>query len=302
MRAGTLSQLPNGSEEKKIRWLKAKLKQRLLSVVRSGRSAEECAQQAIRYSVLNGGHRWRPILFLSLIAAMDMDPIVFLDAAAGLEVFHSATLIIDDLPFVDNADRRRRKSTCHVVFGADVALYASHLGFDLAERLIVQSTSLPERESVLDLLHRMKSRLVAGQCLERSMLNGATKPTEQKLTKQYDLKSGALFAFVCELAAVLGNRHSDPFRALGKDVGIAYQIADDLADIRGAPKVIGKAINMDLHKCNYVRSIGVGFARSRFLHHHRSSMAHLNEMVEKGLLSKHETLVSFVISKLHQNY
>jgi geranylgeranyl diphosphate synthase, type II len=133
------------------------------------------AWRALRYSALSAGHRWRPILFLTMIGAMGGSAHKYIGAAVGIELLHTSTLIIDDLPSVDNAETRRHRPTCHVRFGVENSIYASHIGFDIAAALIVEAVPALTATRVIKMIKALKSDLVAGQSLERSLARACPK-------------------------------------------------------------------------------------------------------------------------------
>ena len=263
---------------------------------------EMIAECALRYSALAPGHRWRPILFLALIEGLGRPPKDYLAAAAGLELLHSSTLIIDDLPFVDNAALRRGQACCHVRFGVDVAVYASHMGFDLALNLILRNASQQLAKDLCFRTRELKETLVAGQCLERALTSQQVHANKNMLHRQYVLKSGALFRFTTGLAARLTQNTLRSIKLLerfGENIGIAYQIADDLADLSGKPSRIGKKTSMDVGKANYPRSIGTAFAREMLSMHHRRSLTDLSQLFESGILTGNKSLITEIVNKIH---
>jgi geranylgeranyl diphosphate synthase type II len=263
------------------------------------------ANRALRYAVLTNGHRWRPILLLALIEAFGKHRKQFLRAAAGLEIIHSCTLIVDDLPFVDDADLRRNKPTCHVKFGVDVAVYASNLGFDLADTLILEDSPDELKHNVFRKVKELKQTLVAGQCMERGFHSKSIPVTLNTLKKQYVLKSGAIFRFATELAALCSGFGPNVVREtgkLGEQAGIAYQIGDDIADMFGNPAEIGKRTNKDISKANYARYAGKDFAVKQLNEYRGRAITTMDNLFRQKKLVRNRPLLLGILDHIHHHY
>lgn len=262
-------------------------------------------KQAIRYSTLAKGHRWRPILFLLIMDALGKNAGDYLKAAAGLELMHTATLIIDDFPFIDNATLRRGQSCCHLRFGIDIATYASHIAFDLAERMLLHQAPVGIRERLLDQVVMLKETLVDGQCLERDLARAELPITLRNIQKQYTLKSGTFFKFCVQLAGWLANMDSETTSRLGRfgeETGVAYQISDDIADVSGKPSEIGKHIEMDVGKSNYPRWAGHEFAVKKLEEHHSRALLCLEDLFKHGTLKRNKSTLTHVLNSLVNRY
>jgi geranylgeranyl pyrophosphate synthase len=277
----------------------------LSRVTNCPKGAEWIAKDALRYSVLTEGHRWRPILFLAMIKSAGGIPDKYLGVAAGLEIIHNSTLVIDDLPFVDNAMLRRNQPCCHIKFGVDVAVYASHLGFDLAEQLILDAAPDEAKQHLQKAIKDLKATLVAGQCIEKAFFAGRLPVTLRNLKKQYLFKSGALFKFGVQLVGVFSGLEQRNLRLLGilgEAAGVAYQIADDIADISGETSAIGKRTNMDAGKANYPRFGGRQFAVKELNKYHRQTMVALEDLFCRHVFARNKMLLAGILKKLHRHF
>lgn len=291
--------------EKRLATFRREVDREIYNVTRHKRGAEWIAEEALRYSMLTKGHRWRPLLFLALIEAMQGSYKKYLYAAAGLEMIHTGTLIIDDLPFVDNATLRRNKPCCHIRFGVDVASYASHLAFDLAESLILSDAPTDLRERIFKEIKKLKETLISGQCIERAFNSGKLSVTQDNIKKQYYLKSGALFKFSAQLAAILSGVPPKNVQFIGnfaEEAGVAYQIADDIADLAGKPSEIGKSVNMDRGKANFPRHFGKQLAIKKLNEYNSRAVSTLKKLFENRVLSKNEALIICILNNIHRHY
>ena len=217
--------------------------------------------QVVKYVVLSPGHRWRPILFLKIYGMLsgrkDVQPV--LPIACSMEFLHTASIILDDLPSMDNALLRRGKKTSHLVFGEAKTVIAALWLCDVAQHLI-HNTRLQneERGFRLDLennLRQTKSSLIAGQLLDLRQ----KQKTISEIIRMYELKSGGFYAFAASTPArLLGMRHIiKPLEEFGHYLGIAYQLADDIADLTANEKSLGKDIHKDDGKFTIPQKFGI---------------------------------------------
>ena len=224
--------------------------------------------EAMRYSLLAGGKRLRPILALEFCRVCGGEPEKALDAACGLEMLHTYSLIHDDLPCMDNDDLRRGKPTNHKVFGEDLAILAGDGLLNSAAEIMARACRKAGARGVLAMetimRHAGASGMIGGQT-EDLAAEGQT-PTEETvryihLHKTADLleapmEAGLLLAGAPEETVALG-------RAYGEHFGLAFQITDDLLDVVGDAGLLGKNTGMDaeLGKMTWVALRGVERAR-----------------------------------------
>jgi geranylgeranyl diphosphate synthase type II len=240
---------------------------------------------AMRYTVLGGGKRLRPVLCLLATEACGGDGEAALPAACGLEMVHTYSLIHDDLPAMDNDDLRRGRSTCHRAFDEATAILAGDALLSLAFEVVAREVRPPAAalRSVAILAEAAgPSGMVGGQMAdlqaeERSKLiiqdrhtstDIATTNTLESLESIHRRKTGALLRAPLRMGAVIAGAPEACIDALdryGTAVGLAFQIVDDLLDVEGDQNKTGKRVGKDseLGKWTYPRFLGVAGSRRR---------------------------------------
>ena len=202
--------------------------------------------RAVRHAVLTPGSRARPRLVLAVAGACGDDaPVVSDAAAASLELLHCASLVHDDMPVFDDADTRRGAPTVHKLFpehGEQLALLAGDGLIVLAfENLAWHTRSHPERLGPLTLIVAravgVGHGIVAGQAWECE--------TDVDLTRYHREKTAALFWAATQAGAAAAGMDPAPWRTLGENLGLAYQVADDLRDVAGDAAELGKPVGQD---------------------------------------------------------
>jgi len=241
----------------------------------------------MRYSLLAGGKRIRPVLALATAEALGRPAAEVLPLAAALEMIHTYSLIHDDLPAMDDDELRRGKPTCHVAFGEDVAILAGDGLF--AEALRLALTEQPgEPANVLAAVREIvtaagTSGMVGGQFLD---VAGEDSPaavhTESELRHLHELKTGALIA--ASVGSVLALEGLDgpptlPFRRFAAELGVVFQIVDDILDVTGDEAELGKPRGSDERhgKATYVSVFGLDRARELARESHAAARAALAE-------------------------
>lgn len=202
----------------------------------------------MRYSTLAPGKRIRPALCLASARAFGDDEAA-LNAAAALEMVHVFSLIHDDLPAIDNDDLRRGRPTCHVQYGEAIAILAGDALFALAFEALSLSPAEPAR--VLRAMRALASAsgsngLVGGEVAD--VLSEGKEVDQATLELIHVRKTGALIAASCEIGALIGggsDAEVEAFRAFGMDVGLAFQITDDVLNEVGDAEALGKAVGSD---------------------------------------------------------
>ena len=232
-------------------------------------AAPATIHKAMRYSIFAGGKRIRPLLCLEAARACGADPAVALDAACALEALHTYTLIHDDLPCMDNDDLRRGKPTNHKVFGEGVAVLAGDAllteAFAILAR-VPENASYGVRDYVAELAAQTGSRqLIGGQVLD---LEGEGRTLSLDEIRAIHLgKTAALIMASVRLGAMAAGCTSAQLEALtayGRDLGLAFQIIDDILDVTSSPEVLGKSIGKDarVEKATYTTLVGLDTARA----------------------------------------
>ena len=238
-------------------------------------------EEAMRYSLLAGGKRIRPVLALATAEALDRPPDEVLPLAAALEMVHTYSLIHDDLPAMDDDELRRGKPTCHVAFGEDVAILAGDGLFAEALRLAM-AEQRGEPANVLAAVREVVTAagthgMVGGQFLD------VAGHAEIDLRRLHELKTGALIAAsvgcVLALEGVSGPA-TMPFRRFAAELGVVFQIVDDILDVTGDEAEIGKPRGSDERhgKATYVSVFGLERARELAKESHVAARAALAEV------------------------
>ena len=218
--------------------------------------------ESMRYSLLAGGKRIRPVLTLEFARLAGMDWHQALPVACALELVHTYSLIHDDLPSMDDDDLRRGKPTNHKVYGETLAVLAGDALQPEAYRLILTAPGLDARERADCALILAGASgadgMVAGQVLDTLH----APKTEEELTEVHRLKTGAMIAGACKLgvaAASGGEKLRRAAEEYGYQLGMAFQIRDDMLDVVGDEATFGKPIGSDKEegKVTFVDLLGL---------------------------------------------
>lgn len=223
--------------------------------------------EAMRYSLLAGGKRVRPVLCLATAKALDGDPADLLPTAAALELIHTYSLIHDDLPAMDDDDLRRGRPTCHRVYGEDIAILAGDALFAEAMRLVSDAQMSPPdvRLRIVSELARASgvSGMVGGQYLD---LRDHAAMSAEALRHVHLLKTGRLIAASVRCAVEVARPNADVQDALdryAREIGLLFQIVDDILDVAGDTTTLGKSTGSDERqgKVTYVSVHGLEAAQ-----------------------------------------
>jgi geranylgeranyl diphosphate synthase type II len=236
----------------------------------------------MRYSLLAGGKRIRPVLALAAARALGEDPGRLLPTAAAIELIHTYSLIHDDLPAMDDDDLRRGRPTCHIAFGENVAILAGDGLFAEAYRLVLtEQDGGPER--VVAALRTVSDAIGVGGMVGGQYVDvaGEADLGEAGLRRMHALKTGRLIAASVAVApALLGA--PDAARAalerFGAEIGVLFQIVDDILDVTGTESEMGKQVGTDerLGKRTFVSVYGLDRARSLAAKSHARARAELD--------------------------
>ena len=238
---------------------------------------EDCPQKvlldAMRYSLLAGGKRIRPVLLLKFCEAAGGERSAALPAACGIEMLHTYSLIHDDLPCMDNDDLRRGKPTCHKVFGETNAVLAGDALQSAAYGAVLSSPVAPERSAAM-------AKTLAFAAAEQGMCGGqyldtskeGLPVTEDELYEIHRLKTGALLRAACVMGVQCAGGTAEQVSAaedFAMNLGLAFQIRDDVLDTISTVDELGKPIGSDAaeKKTTFVSLLGVEEC-SRLVHEH----------------------------------
>ena len=227
--------------------------------------------EAMRYAVLNGGKRIRPLLVFAAGECLGVDHRKSDAPATAIELIHAFSLVHDDLPAMDDDDLRRGQPTVHRKFDEATAILAADALQPLAFQVIAGAGALAAEEKV------ELATLVAGACGSLGMTGGQAidlashgrRMTEAELTRMHGLKTGALIRASIVSACILTDETDDEkhlaMDRFSRDVGLAFQIRDDILDVEGETEVIGKPAGSDqgLDKATWPAVFGLEESRIR---------------------------------------
>ena len=227
--------------------------------------------EAMRYATLGGGKRVRPFMVLSAAGLFNVAEICALQVAAAVEMVHCYSLVHDDLPAMDDDDLRRGRPTCHVEFDEATAILAGDGLLTRAFEVLAQPSTHSDPEVRCRLVAGLARAIgvegmVGGQMLD--LLAEDRTLDMPEITRLQRMKTGALIGFSCEAGAILGKAPEQvrmALRAYAHDLGLAFQIADDLLDVEGDEKEVGKKTQKDeaAGKATFVSVLGLERARSQ---------------------------------------
>lgn len=247
--------------------------------------------EAMRYSLLAGGKRIRPVLALATARALGRDPAEVLPFAAALELIHTYSLIHDDLPAMDDDDLRRGRPTCHVAFGEDVAILAGDaLYAEALHHLLTEQGGAPA--GILAAAAELTAAtgvdgMVGGQFLDVAEL----ARTPEELRRLHALKTGRLIAVSIEGVLLLADPADAPgpeavagYRRFARELGVLFQIVDDILDVTGTDEDLGKPQGSDERhgKRTYVSEFGLEGARDLAARSHRTASEALSAAAPRG--------------------
>jgi geranylgeranyl diphosphate synthase type II len=260
-------------------------------------------EEAMRYSLLAGGKRIRPVLALATADAVGLDTASILPLAAALELIHTYSLIHDDLPAMDDDALRRGRPTCHVKFGEDVAILAGDALYAEAFRhLLTAQPGEPDR--VLAAARELAGAtgvdgMVGGQYLDVARVSD----TRDDLRRLHELKTGRLIgaSIICVLLLAGAPEEDDTtvaWRRFAGELGVLFQIVDDILDVTGTDEGLGKPQGSDERhgKRTYVTEYGLDGARKLAAQCHATARATLSGCAPQGA-AELEQITDFIFTR-----
>jgi geranylgeranyl diphosphate synthase type II len=236
---------------------------------------------AMRYSLLAGGKRIRPVLTLATARSRGADPALVLPAAAAFELIHTYSLIHDDLPAIDDDTLRRGRPTCHVAFGEDIAILAGDGLFAEAFNLVLERQEAEPAALLAAVAEIAGSTGVRGMVGGQYMDGAGEADDDDDLRVLHALKTGRLIeaAVVCG-ALLTGAGDVTSYRAFAAEIGLLFQIVDDILDEVGDEAELGKTVGKDRaqEKVTYVSRFGIEGARRLAAAVHDSARHKLAEL------------------------
>jgi farnesyl diphosphate synthase len=245
---------------------------------------EARVHQAMRYAALSPGKRLRPFLVLAGARLFGVARHCALQAAAAVEMVHAYSLVHDDLPAMDDSHLRRGRPTCHKMFDEATAILAGDGLLTAAFAVLAHPDTHADPAVRCDLVAALAAAagaegMVGGQMID--LLAEKQALDIGAITRLQRMKTGALIAFSCEAGALLAKAPNGPrlaLRGYAHDLGLAFQIADDLLDVEGSAMETGKPVGTDAAagKATFVSILGVERARSQAALLVRQAVAHLD--------------------------
>lgn len=226
--------------------------------------------EAMRYATFAGGKRLRPFLVQHAAKMFGVDDIRALRVAASIEVLHTYSLVHDDLPCMDDDDLRRGRPTTHIAFDEATAVLAGDALLTIAFEILADPTTHASAEVRVKLIARLaeasgSNGMIGGQMIDMQAPNREFGPEDIMLLQR--LKTGQLFEFSCEAGAILGQASDadrERMRLYARDMGLVFQITDDLLDVTSTVEKTGKAVgkDQDQGKATLVSISGIDGARA----------------------------------------
>ncbi len=261
-------------------------------------------EEAMAYSLLAGGKRIRPVLALATARAIGRDERELLPLAAAIELIHTYSLIHDDLPAMDDDDLRRGRPTCHVAFGEDVAILAGDgLYAEAFRHVLTHQTGDPAH--VLRALCELAAAtgvngMVGGQYLD---VHDAAPAGPEGLRRLHSLKTGRLIGASVECVLLLGGMPEAatlPYRRYAGELGVLFQIVDDILDVTGTADDLGKPQGSDERhgKRTYVSEFGLDGARRLAAESLAKASSALREAAPQGA-PELEQITHFISTRTH---
>ncbi len=268
-----------------------------------GISGEDTVLEAMRYSALSGGKRLRPFLVVTSAGLFGVDREASLMTAAAIEFVHTYSLIHDDLPAMDDDDLRRGQPACHIKFGEAAAILAGDALLTYAFQVLADRRIHPDPAVRCEMIRSLAAAaghhgMVGGQMMD---LEAEQKEISiEQVIRLQRLKTGELFAIACEAGAILGKaplQMRSALRRYAHDIGLAFQIRDDLLDYEGKREETGKEVGKDhiAGKATLVSIMGAQRAREQMNILADQAVAHRKGFDKKA--NHLRTLAEFMITR-----
>lgn len=269
-------------------------------------SGESQLLEAMRYSALAPGKRLRPFLTVMTANLFGVSLDSALQTAAAIEFVHTYSLIHDDLPAMDNDDVRRGQPSSHVKFDEATAILAGDALLSYAFEVLADKTTHTSHAVRCELIRSLAKAsgprgMVGGQMMDL-IVSKEDNIAINKIIRLQRLKTGELFAISCEAGAILGNASSNLrnlLRGYAHDIGLAFQITDDLLDAQLIESPLGdiERIDKSSEKATFVSAMGIGNAQEQARVLASQAKRHLNVFGEKAKILCE--LADFIVSREH---
>ncbi len=264
--------------------------------------AEAPLFDAMRYSALSGGKRLRPFMVMEGARVFGVDPARARRVAAAAEFVHCYSLVHDDLPAMDNSDTRRGKPSLHKAYDEATAVLAGDALLTLAFETLADPETHEDPRVRIELVGLLAGAIgmhgmVGGQMLD--LIGEKQEFDVGTISRLQRLKTGKLIAFCCEAGAILGKAnpaHRQSLRNYAHDLGLAFQVTDDLLDIEGRAEEMGKPTGQDAKKATFVSTMGVEQARTRAEMLVEQAVSHLR-VFDNGRVDLLKDLAYYVLER-----
>lgn len=265
--------------------------------------AEAQLYDAMRYGTLAGGKRLRPFMVMQAARLFGVDPSRAKRVAAAIEMVHSYSLIHDDLPAMDNSDLRRGKPAVHKAYDEATAILAGDALLTYAFEILADSDTHEDPRVRIELVCGLSKAIgpqgmVGGQMLD---LIGESESFDLgTISRMQRMKTGKLMAYACEAGAILGKASEQQRKALvnyAYDLGLAFQVTDDILDVEADPATTGKPANQDekAGKSTFVSTMGKEQARQRAEMLAAQAKMHLHSFNGRATIFEH--LADYVLER-----
>jgi geranylgeranyl pyrophosphate synthase len=250
--------------------LGTRVEARLPALLPAAAERPEAVHRAMEYALTGRGKRVRPVLTLAVAEIFGRSSPPVLDLACAVEMVHACSLVLDDLPSMDDAGLRRGRPTTHRVFGEAVAILAALALLNRAYALAAESAQrlALARYTSEDMIHHLAAAIGSHGLIGGQALDLLSRPEELDLDRLeyiHSHKTGALFMAAAELGAMAADarrRDLEVVARYAKNLGLAFQISDDLLDVLATPEETGKDAGQDAAKVTFVKLLGVEGART----------------------------------------
>ncbi len=266
---------------------------------------QKVVMEAVNYSMQAGGKRLRPLIMLEVYRLFGGEKKTVEPFLTAMEMIHTHSLIHDDLPALDNDDFRRGKPTTHKAYGEDIAILAGDVLLNYSMETALQAFQFETKESVILGLQTLYKKsgmygMLGGQVVD-VQTDKTGEITKEKIDFIYDLKTGALLEASFMLGGILAGateEEVDTLQKIGKEIGLAFQIQDDILDIVGSFEELGKPVGSDEKnkKATYVTYEGLEQAKQDVIAHTDEAILALRGL-QKDSAFLEELLLSLVNRK-----
>lgn len=264
--------------------------------------AEAPLFDAMRYAALGGGKRLRPFMVLESARVFGVDQGRARRVAAAAEFVHCYSLVHDDLPAMDNADTRRGKPALHKAYDEATAILAGDALLTIAFEILSDPETHEDPRVRIELVANLAGAIgmhgmVGGQMLD--LIGEKQEFDVGTISRLQRMKTGKLIAFCCEAGAILGKAnpaHRQSLRNYAHDLGLAFQVTDDLLDVESTAEEMGKPVQADGKKATFVSTMGPTQARSRAEMLVEQSISHLR-VFDGGRVDLLKDLAHYVLER-----